>query len=329
VGAGVSGLSCARELADAGRRARVLERARGVGGRCATRRLEGQPVDIGVAFLHGRDPAFLAALEAVPGARPGWPEAILGTGRPCQPEAYRPGERRLAIADGVSAFPKHLGAGLDVRCEARVEALDLGGSRPRVRLEGGAVEEAPVVVLAVAPEQALRLLPGEAVPAVASVRALLAMARSDPSLSLAALYPAEVPVPAWHVWHPEASAVLQIASHDSGKRTSPRFLALVYQAHPRWSREHLDDPAWPDRVLDEAGRLLGEWARTPVARHAHRWRYARTARSDELTAPILARLPGGGRLGFCGDRFARGGGVEAAWLSGRALARRILAGEEG
>jgi predicted NAD/FAD-dependent oxidoreductase len=42
---------------------------------------------------------------------------------------------------------------------------------------------------------------------------------------------------------------------------------------------------------------------------------------------MLLSLPGGGRIGLCGDRFAPGGGVEAAWRSGRMLAGRILAGE--
>src|SRR6266545_1716422 len=109
IGAGVSGLACANALSASGKRVVVLERARGVGGRRATRRVEGQPVDFGVAFLHGRDPEFLAALEAVPSsALPGWPRDIYGTGRPCQPEAFAPGERRLAFAEGATAFPKDL-----------------------------------------------------------------------------------------------------------------------------------------------------------------------------------------------------------------------------
>ncbi|HYD41115.1 MAG TPA: NAD(P)-binding protein, partial [Anaeromyxobacter sp.] len=44
VGAGVAGLSCARVLATAGRSAPVLDRARGVGGRCATRRVDDHPM---------------------------------------------------------------------------------------------------------------------------------------------------------------------------------------------------------------------------------------------------------------------------------------------
>ncbi|UCF32712.1 MAG: NAD(P)-binding protein, partial [Phycisphaerales bacterium] len=61
IGAGIAGLSCAQRLAQADVKSLVLDKGRGVGGRCATRRVEGQPVDHGVIFLHGSDPDFLAA----------------------------------------------------------------------------------------------------------------------------------------------------------------------------------------------------------------------------------------------------------------------------
>ena len=80
-------------------------------------------------------------------------------------------------------------------------------------------------------------------------------------------------------------------------------------------------------MLAEAGRLAGDWAARPSAVHAHRWRYARSDLASELAAPVLLRMPSGGTLGVCGDRFARGGGVEAAWISGRDLGRRIAAQE--
>lgn len=327
LGAGVAGLSCARALADAGRPVEVLERARGVGGRCATRRVEGRPVDFGVAFLHGRDPEFLAALAEVPAERlPGWPLAMLGAGRPCQPEAFTPGEARLAFAEGVSAFPRHLAAGLPVTLRANAVAVEPEGAALRVRLEGGGAAEAPVVVLALAAEQAHALLgtvPGPP-PAVASARALLEQAQSQSCLALIAVYPPEAPRPAWHCCYPDGSPVLQLAVHDSAKRPAPEATILVLQAHPRWSREHLDDPAWPGRLLAEAGRVIGPWAALPRHQEPHRWRHARHDRSAELAAPLLLALPGGARLGLCGDRFAPGGGVEAAWRSGRALAHRIL-----
>src|SRR5512136_1438137 len=98
VGAGVSGLSCARAIVASGRGVLLLDRARGVGGRCATHRLLGMPFELGVSFLHGRDPEFLAALRAAcPQRTEGWPRRVLGRGRPCQPEAFHPGEQRIAV----------------------------------------------------------------------------------------------------------------------------------------------------------------------------------------------------------------------------------------
>jgi predicted NAD/FAD-dependent oxidoreductase len=143
------------------------------------------------------------------------------------------------------------------------------------------------------------------------------------------VYPQGTPPPAWEVCYPQDSTVLQLMSHDSSKRKGAGAVALVLQARAAWSRAHLEDAAWPELLLAEAARLLGPWAGTPRARHAHRWTWARNDRSAELAAPMLFALPGGGRLGLCGDRFAPGGGVEAAWRSGRALAARIISQSKG
>jgi renalase len=329
VGAGVSGLACARALRRAGRGVLVLERARGVGGRCATRRVEGQPVDFGVAFLHGRDPDFLAELEAVPGERlDGWPVSTMGAGPPCQPEAFSPGERRLAWAEGISAFPRALAEGLPVRLRTEVTGVEVAAGGVRLSLAEGAPLEAAEVVLATAAEEADALLATLAAPPldVAAARGLLGLSRSQPCLAVIATYPADAPPPPWHVLYPEGSRLLQLVSHDSAKRPGAPRLVLVLQAHPAWSAAHLDDPAGPAALLAEAGRLLGPWAARPTQAEPHRWRHARNDRAAELAGPLRLTLPGGGRLGLCGDRFARGAGVEAAWRSGRAMAARILEG---
>jgi predicted NAD/FAD-dependent oxidoreductase len=329
VGAGVAGLSCAGALAAAGRPVLVLERGRGVGGRCATRRLEGQAFDSGPAFLHGRDPEFLAVLDGVPGDRlAGWPAALEGAGQPCQPAAFEVGERRLAWADGVNALPRHLARGLDVRLEAEAIGLAAGPDGITVRTADGRDQPASTVVLAGAPEQVDRLLAAlpEAPASVAGLRALLGLSRTQACLSLLALYPAEAPRPPWHVCYPERSP-LQVISHDSAKRPDGARMGLVLQARAGWSREHLEAPGWPAALLEEAGRLLGPWAARPSHQYAHRWRFARHDGAALLSGPVLLPL-GRGRLGLCGDRFGPGGGVEGAWRSGRTLAGRILAGNQ-
>lgn len=332
VGGGVAGLACARTLAAAGGRPVVVERGRGVGGRCATRRVDGKPVDHGVAFLHGSDPDLAAAIESVDATiLPGWPARVQGSGPPCQPAAFDPGARRWAFAEGVSAFPKHLARGLEIRLGAAVQQLAPEPGAIAVRLDDGTALRARTVVLALALEQTRRMLEAVAPPAapLLGVGRLLGMMASVPCLTLLAGYPPEAPEPPWDLWYPEDSEVLQLVSHDSSKRPGPRQTCLVLQARSRWSRRRIEQPEveWSAEVLEEAGRRLGAWAARPAWTQPHRWRYARLEAGDELAAPIVISLDGGARLGLAGDLFAPGGGIEAAWLSGRRLAARLL--EEG
>ncbi len=329
VGAGVAGLQCARRLSGAGRNVVIVDRARGVGGRCATRRIDDQPVDLGPMFLHGRQPAFLAALDELGDAARlgGWPRRVRGSGKPCQPDAFVPGERRTARADGLSAFPRHLARGLDVRLRTTVERIVPGPGSWTLRLAGGEEISAPDVVLALALEQSLALLDqvgggGE----IETARALLGMFSSLPCLTVIGMYGDDAPVPDFDVRYPEASEVLTLVAHDSAKRPEPRALALVFQAEPRWSREHLGVPEeeWSTGILAAAGDLLGSWAATPRQHSSHRWTYARVDRGNELTSPLLIRGKAGARLGLAGDVFAPGGGIQASYLSGDHLATRLL-----
>jgi len=330
VGAGVAGLACARALEDAGRPSIVFERSRGVGGRCATRRVSGQPVDHGAAFLHGSDEAFLAAIrgDAEEGVLSGWPRTIDGVGPPCLPKAFEPFERRLAYADGLTVFSKRLALGVDVRLETPVVALSGASGGILVHAGAGAPTWAESVVLAIPPPTALGLL----LPLVgggreaAAVGALLGMIGSQACLTLLAGYPLDVARPSWDISYPGDSAIVQMISHDSTKRVAPRFVALVVQARPSWSRVHLEQPeeAWVAELIQESARVVGAWAGRPSWVMAHRWRFARSDRGSELSRPLSLRVRDGGRVLVTGESFAPGGGIEAAWLAGIASARRLI-----
>ncbi len=336
VGAGVAGLACARDLAHKGIPVTLLDRGRGVGGRCATRRIEGQPVDHGVAFLHGSDPAFLDAVRSVPGATilDGWPSRIEGTGTPCQPDAFAPGERRAAYAEGVTAFPKMMAAGLDVRLVTTVLAMHPDGALWRLDLAGGGTARARFVVLALATEETLALVdglpPGDL--ELEGARHLLRMvASSVPCLTVIAGYPADAPAPAWDVAFPETSMILKDVVHDSAKRPDPKWTVLVIQAAARWSRQHAGEPvdAWTQGLLAETARLFGEWAAHPTWTQVRHWQFGRTESGNELAGPLVVEGAGGRTLGITGEVFAEGGGVEAAWTSGRLLAVRLAERTKG
>ena len=332
VGAGIAGLSCASALAGAGRRVIVVDKARGVGGRCATRRFTAaagehpsQPVDHGLAFLHGGDPDFLAAVEAAaayPGDLVEWPVLVEGTGRPCQPRAYSRFERRLALRSGLTTFAKHLAQGLELRLETRALAVAPGA----VTTEHGVIH-APDIVLALPAPQTLALLGGlPPGPEIEATAELLGLMVTVPCLTLVVGYPSERASPAWDILYPE-DGPLTLVAHDSRKRTHPRCHALVLQATPRWSRAHLDEPAeaWSAALLAAAGPGLGLPPTDELAFvYPQRWRYARLDGPSQLAGPLLLHVDDERRLGLAGEAFGLGGGAQAAWLSGQELARRLL-----
>jgi renalase len=336
VGAGVSGLALARELQSQGRAPVVLERARGVGGRCATRRLDGQPVDHGPAFLHGRTERFIAEMDAVRDvvAILDWPHAREGSGAPCQPQAFDGRSRRLAFAEGVSCFPKHLARGLDVRLEANVTALGFaadpssaaGGCWTLTLASGETLRARAVALTMPAPSASALLQAMTPLPAsIAAVLPLLGLVRTLACLTVIARYPAGTTAPAWQASFPRSSAAVHTILHDSSKRAGAARLVLVIQARPGFSRAHLDDPAesWARALLEEAAAIHGAWIARPEVMQSHVWRKARVDPGSELARPIAIQLDGGAALGVAGDGFHPAGGVEGAYLSGIALAPRL------
>ncbi len=327
IGAGIAGLACARRLHQAGRETLLLDKGRGVGGRCATRRVDGQPVDHGPAFLHGSAPGFLDALRETPGKRlEPWPARIQGSGRPCQPSAFDAGQVRLAFADGVNAFAKHLARELDIRRECRVDRLAVDGDRFRVAAGDGEWNPS-TLILSLPLEQTRALLDtlGDASPELRGVRYLLSMVATVPSLTILAGYAADRTAPQWDICYPEDSSILQMIAHDSAKREAPGSHVLVAQAQPRWSRQELEnDPeGWKQSMLAELERITGLAEPSRLWCQAHRWRYARLDAGSELAQPLMVEIAGA-RLGLCGELFSPGNGIEAAWLSGTRLADRLI-----
>ncbi|HSK55021.1 MAG TPA: FAD-dependent oxidoreductase [Jiangellales bacterium] len=306
VGGGVAGIACARRVAHAGLPVTVYDRGRRIGGRMARRTVEGRAVDLGAAYFTVRDQGFT---EVVKGwerrglARP-WTDTFhLGTADGLA--GTRLGPIRWAAPDGLRSLVEDLAEGLDVRHPCDVAAVGPGAT-----VDGLA---ASAVVLAMPDPQALDLL------AESMAEERDALVRDwEPVLALAAGW-GERCWPELDGVFVDESPVLTFLA-DDGRRRGDGAPVLVAHSTVVLAGLHLDQPDGAREVmLEEMRRVLGidrppEWA------FVKRWSLAKPAASHDQ-----AYLLTGGGIGVCGDGWGGRPRIEAAWCSGDALGRALVA----
>lgn len=302
IGAGMAGLACARRLADAGMAPVVLDKGRGIGGRVATRRAAECQFDHGAQYVNAHGAGFGAVLDALEraGTLAGWSD---GTGR-----TFGVG------VPGMSAIPKALGAGLDIRQNAQVARLEQDAGGWLLYLADGTMRADRVVVTVPAPQVAALL--GADHPLVTA----LGPVQIDPCLTLMAA----VAAPAPFITRRDADDPLSWISQDNTKPGRPQGDAALWvaQAGAAFSAAHLeDDPATlTARMLPLLCDRLGASPATVTHATTHRWRHARVTQA--LGHPFLCSIDGSLYLG--GD-WCLGARVEAAWDSGTAIGTDLMA----
>lgn len=118
VGAGISGLLCATELERQGISVRLLDKGRGVGGRMATRLMEGARLDHGAQFFTVRDPVFGDYVSQ-------WLRAgvIKEWFRKAPYDSNPEGYSRYCGVKGMRSVPEYLAQNLAVHCSESVHAV--------------------------------------------------------------------------------------------------------------------------------------------------------------------------------------------------------------
>lgn len=339
VGAGIAGLMAAERLAGRGRSVLVLDKARGVGGRMATRRLGGAVCDHGAQFFTQRTPAFQAVVEqaAREAAVVEWCRGFARDGgSAAEGAASGDGHPRYRGARGMTDLPKWLaarlaatGPGIEVRTAARASAVALEADRVRVTIEGpeGAAEvvEAAGCVLTPPVPQALDLLVAGGSfgrlepPAIERLRTV----GYDPCFAVMLVLdrPSRLPEPGAIQFGDAAPGPVAWVADNRMKGISA-VPALTVQATGAFSRDHFDVPA--DEVADMLVDAVRPWIdgdpRTAVVeRSVHRWKYAAptTVLPDPFVAPSWSPP-----VLCCGDAFG-GPRVEGAFSSGVAAGLRL------
>lgn len=314
IGGGLAGLACARVLQDAGLAVTVFDKSRGVGGRLCTRRGEDWQADHGAQYFTARSPEFRALVAE-------WLEAgVVAEWRP-QRAVFGPREApageavvRYVGVPGMSAPAKALAAGLAVRTGHTVRQLRAAGDGWQLETaEHGLLPEVyQAVLLGVPAEQAEPLLR----PVSRWLAEVAAGHRLLPSWTVMARFDARPDLPFEAAFVNEGP--LRWVARNSSKPERTGRECWVLQASAAWSAAHLEEePETAGRALVDAFRALG--GPEPAAMSVHRWRYADCEPAD--TGSVWEPQSG---LGLCGD-WLLGGRVEAAWVCGRELARKLLA----
>uniref|UniRef100_UPI00345B9D65 NAD(P)/FAD-dependent oxidoreductase n=1 Tax=uncultured Erythrobacter sp. TaxID=263913 RepID=UPI00345B9D65 len=306
IGAGMAGLACATRLAEAGLLITVIDKGRGPGGRMAARRTEiaGETVsfDHGAQYFTARDPEFHAAVK-------GWEEMGVVA------HWNAAGEDAFVGTPGMNGPIRTMAQSLDVHWNTRAETITREGDAWKVEA-GETTLIAKTVLVAVPAEQTHSLLGDVA----SEFGDIASQAKSAPCWAVMAGFDERLDIE--HDALRDAGAHISWAARNSAKPGRTGEEAWVLHAGPARSRELIDLPK------DEVAAILladffaqtGTKPAEPVHLEAHRWLYAMA----EAVKGEAARYDAQKRLGIAGD-YLHSPRVEGAWLSGVALAERVLA----
>lgn len=304
VGAGIAGVSCARELAERGVPVQLRERSHVPGGRMASRTLHGRKVDLGASYLTCGTPEFQQVVDSwvERGLAHPWTD-VFAVRTAAGWEQTSVGPTRYGAPGGLRLLVQDLAAELEIA--ARTEVADVG---PGPTVDG---EPARAVVLAMPDPQASDLLAGELTAEIAAVRDR----ESRPALALAAGWPRRRWRDVQGVFVSDDPVLAWVA--DDGRRRGDGAPVLVAHTTPAFAAGHLDEPqAATEPVLAALLRVM-EIDTPPDWTYLQRWSLSQPA--DPHDEPYHL---GDALVGLCGDAWGSPR-VETAWASGRALARDL------
>jgi predicted NAD/FAD-dependent oxidoreductase len=290
IGAGLAGIASARGLTQRGAVVTLLEKSRGFGGRCASKRWEGHVIDHGAQYFTMRDERFRDAATAACG------EALWRLEKPVRDENGRelPDSGRWIHREGNSRLARELAKGIEIRSECQID-----DARTLLADFGHVVSTAPW-------------------PQTARLFGIEHAFDYIPCLAVALAYHGEwigCTREAYAFSHPGTALAWTACENHKPGRIAPGFTVLLAHLGEAFSREHLEKPPteYPALVRSMVEERWEIPAEAFAGAFGHRWRLAR------VDAPFIApALPP--RLHFVGDALRRSR-VEDAWLAGHEFAQ--------
>ncbi|EEE46621.2 NAD(P)/FAD-dependent oxidoreductase [Roseibium alexandrii] len=301
IGAGMTGLSCARTLKDAGHAPMIFDKGRGIGGRLATRRAEnGLQFDHGAQYITAKTEEFQKLIQSL--------MSVDAAGE------WDMGERTGFIGvPSMNALAKALASDLDIRRQAQVSSVTETEDRWFLAIGEESLVFDRLIITAPAPQTMALLGTGHPISKQIAHVSLL------PCWTLMAAFVDEVD--ALPASHRDPDTPLAWIANEKTKPGRPGRTAFVAQASPDWSKDHLelDKAAASDLMLSELCKKLDLDRSKVIHADAHRWRYAKVG--TPLGEPYLSNAS---KTLFLGGDWCLDARVEAAFQSGSAIAEALL-----
>ncbi len=331
VGAGMTGIVCAKELQAPGYKGiAIFEKSRGVGGRLTTRRMFDTCVDRGTCYISPKGDRFRALFDRLIANNivESWTDithTLTGDGNMIADRDIYP---RYVAPGGMNQIAKYLARDLDVRFGHRAIAIEPDNNLWRLKIENNEPVFARKVILAIPAPQAVDLLAPLADILPEEFLKSLRAVDFYPSIAVAAGYPIDR-LAQWDSVYPQVKSVtctedesLAWLGVDSSKRHQPAPPVFVIQSTSNFAAKYPnpeDMPSASQVMLKVAAARFLPWFEDCLWQEPHLWRYAFTKSpcvdsylSIDLPAPL-----------FCTGDWCRGRKVEDAFLAGLAVAERL------
>ena len=337
IGAGLAGLTCARQLQQQGYKVIILEKSRGVGGRLATRRIEQISVDHGLSYFFEQGNQTQQLIQQLT------EKEIMDS---LTPNIYQfdavlesptiQSKKYYYVPQGMTAIAKFLAESLTIWRQYRVINLTTTQDKlwhltcetppnlPNIIHTKSLVSTIP------APQLHLLLDSSHLTKIPPSFLETLTQVTYDPCLTVMAGY--EHFNPSELIWdqvrilsHPNLAWV----GRENVKRETPNSSVFVFHSTPNYATQFLESTDLKPigkQLLEQAAELLSPTLKHPAWYQVHRWRYAIPRQSLPLSCLTTTHpLPLVACGDWCGSHIKPDSPshLEKALLSGLAAADKI------
>ena len=335
IGAGMAGLTCARQLKQSGLDVTIVEKSAGVGGRMATRRLQGTWVDHGAQLLSTKSDGFSGFVRKLQekGIIQEWTRDVyqLSAAGLFPPDADKR-HTRYCCPLGMTAIAKYLAHEMSIVNNARIVSVSHNDHRWRLMTDRQEILETKVIVSTMPAPQFLPIFEEVLAPAPSFLQAVQSV-KFAPSVTIMAGYNANnsannsasnsIPEE-WQAIRCVDDPILSWISYDSSKHPDKAIQPVfVLQSTADFAKQSMEEPDLEiagKPLLNQAGRLLAKWLANPEWWQVHRWRYALAEESlgvSCLSTSIPLPL-------ICAGDWCAGKNIEAAYNSGLAAAESVI-----